>query len=197
MRECIVATGNEGKLVEIRDILAGLPLSLSALSSRWNPVPDIPETGSTFLENARQKAAWVFDKTGIWTLADDSGLEVDALDGAPGVLSARYAGPHGNSAANNARLLKELDGLPLERRTARFKCVVVLMTSKDAFYAAEGVCEGRIIFSPRGTGGFGYDPLFEPVGYERSFAEIPASEKHAISHRGRALAQLRSYLDQL
>jgi XTP/dITP diphosphohydrolase len=197
MRDLIVATGNSGKLREIREILHDLPYALSSLSDRWNPVPSIPETGDTFLANARQKAAWVFGRTGIWTIADDSGLEVDALGGAPGVKSARYAGKNGDSRANNEKLLQALSSTPDGQRTARFKCVVVLMTSSDAFYSAEGSCRGRIIDTPRGTEGFGYDPLFVPDGFGQTFSELQSSAKHAISHRGKALKQLRRYLDGL
>jgi XTP/dITP diphosphohydrolase len=197
MRDIIVATGNSGKLREIREILHDPPYALSSLADRWNPVPSIPETGDTFLTNALQKAAWVFERTGIWTIADDSGLEIDALGGAPGVKSARYAGQNGDSRANNEKLLRELSLKPDGQRTARFKCVVVLMTSSDAFYSAEGACCGRIITTPRGTGGFGYDPLFVPDGFDRTFAELPSVDKHAISHRGKALEQLRRYLDGL
>jgi XTP/dITP diphosphohydrolase len=197
MRDIIVATGNSGKLREIREILHDLPYALSSLADRWNPVPSIPETGDTFLANARQKAAWVFDRTGIWTIADDSGLEVDALGGAPGVKSARYAGKNGDVRANNEKLLQEVSSTPEGQRTACFKCVIVLMTSSNAFYSAEGVCRGRIIDSPRGTEGFGYDPLFIPDGFDRTFAELPSVDKHAISHRGKALEQLKRYLHGL
>ncbi|MBN1131001.1 MAG: RdgB/HAM1 family non-canonical purine NTP pyrophosphatase [Chitinispirillaceae bacterium] len=197
MNRIIVATGNQGKLGEIREILHGLPFSLTSLADHWDPVPVIPETGDTFLENARQKAAWVFERMGTWTLADDSGLEVDVLGGAPGVKSARYAGLDGNSAKNNRKLLRELDGVDFPLRTARFKCLVVLMTAADAYYSAEGVCEGRIIHIPRGNGGFGYDPLFVPEGFDRTFAEIGPLEKNAISHRGKALERLRRYLHEL
>jgi XTP/dITP diphosphohydrolase len=197
MRDIIIATGNSGKLREIREILHDLPYALSSLTDRWNPVPSIPETGDTFLANARQKAAWVFDRTGIWTIADDSGLEVDALGGAPGVKSARYAGKNGDNRANNEKLLHELSLTPAGQRTARFKCVVVLMTSSDAFYSAEGSCCGRIVGTPRGAEGFGYDPLFVPDGFDQTFAELPSVDKHAISHRGKALKQLRRYLDGL
>ena len=197
MRGIIVATGNQGKLREIKEILHDLPYSLTSLRDHWDPMPEIPETGDTFLENARQKAAWVFERRGLWALADDSGLEVDALDGAPGVKSARYAGPGGNSSENNRKLLEELKGVPLPDRTARFKCVIVLMTASDAYYSAEGVCEGRLITMPAGSDGFGYDPLFVPDGFSKTFAELGPLEKNAISHRGKALAKVRRYLHGL
>jgi XTP/dITP diphosphohydrolase len=197
MRDIIVATGNSGKLREIREILHDLPYILLSLADRWNPIPSIPETGDTFLANARQKAAWVFERTGNWTIADDSGLEGEALGGAPGVKSARYAGKNGDSQANNEKLLKALSSTPAVRRTAQFRCVVVLMTSFDTFYNAEGVCRGRIINKARGTKGFGYDPLFIPDGFDQTFAELPSRDKHAISHRGQALERLRRYLNGL
>ncbi|MBN2036416.1 MAG: RdgB/HAM1 family non-canonical purine NTP pyrophosphatase [Chitinispirillaceae bacterium] len=195
MARIIVASGNSGKLREIAEILRDLPYELSSLRDHFTPLPAIPETGTTFLENALQKATWVFERTGIWALADDSGLEVDALDGAPGVHSARYAGPGADAAANNRKLLTQLERVPLSGRTARFTCVVVLVSSSNAYYHATGVCEGRIIEAPRGVQGFGYDPLFVPDGYDRTFAELPADEKHHISHRGKALAQLRRFLN--
>lgn len=199
MRSIIVATGNAGKLREIRELLAGLPLDLSSLADHWNPVPQIPETSATFLGNALIKAEWVFNRKqgAVWALADDSGLEVDALHGAPGVTSARFAGERADTMANNKKLLALLDGVRPELRTARFRCVVVLKTASDAYYKAEGVCEGRIIEKPCGSGGFGYDPLFVPEGHACTFAELPAEEKHAISHRGKAFELVRRYLHGL
>jgi XTP/dITP diphosphohydrolase len=203
MQEIIVATANRGKLREIREILRHLPVTLSSLADYGDPVPAIPETGNTFLENALQKAEWVFGhgnmgQKGRWVLADDSGLEVDALGGQPGVRSARFAGYAADTAANNKKLLELLAGVPLGRRTARFKCAAVLMTSARSYFAAEGVCEGAIAFSGSGAGGFGYDPLFVPENFSRTFAEIEPAEKHAISHRGRALKKVEKYChDQL
>jgi XTP/dITP diphosphohydrolase len=197
MRQIIVASGNAGKFREIREILHDLPLQLTSLADHWSPVPDIPETGDTFLENARQKAAWVFARRGVWTLADDSGLEVDALGGEPGVKSARYAGAGAGSEANNRKLLAALKEVPPERRTARFRCVIVLMTAADSYFTAQGVCEGRIIGAPRGDHGFGYDPLFVADGFDRTFAELEAAEKNPVSHRGGALQVLRRHLDGL
>lgn len=197
MVEIIVATGNRGKLREIRELLHGLPVTLSSLADYWNPVPSIPETGSSFLENAKQKALWVFGKKNSWVLSDDSGLEVDALDGQPGVRSARFAGENGDTAANNRKLLEMLADVPPERRTARFKCVAVLMTSDTSCFSAEGVCEGSITFAPHGVEGFGYDPLFVPDGFTRTFAELAPEEKHAISHRGKALEKVKKYCYEL
>lgn len=198
MREIIVATSNAGKLREFRELLDGLALTLSSLADRFHPVPHIPETGKTFLENALLKARWVHEKTRLWVLADDSGLEVDALGGAPGISSARFAGEPSSSDANNRKLLEALSGIESARRTARFKCVIVLVTSAaEKYFSAEGVCEGTIALAPRGVGGFGYDPLFVPSGYNRTFAELDARTKNDISHRGKALKKLRGYCDGL
>jgi XTP/dITP diphosphohydrolase len=192
--EIIVATGNNGKFREIKEIFDGLPCRLLPMREYWNPVPSIEETGSTFYENACIKADWVYQHASVPALADDSGLIVDALGGAPGVRSARYAGLQGDAAANNARLLQELQGVAFELRTARFVCSVVLRIDNAALLHAEGRCEGRIIETPRGSGGFGYDPLFVPDGFDRTFAELTNEEKHHISHRGRALKALKERL---
>jgi XTP/dITP diphosphohydrolase len=191
MEQIILATGNKGKLREFADMLADFPVKLSALSDHFNPVPDIPETGSTFEENSRIKALWVFNKTGGWVLADDSGIEVDCLAGAPGVFSARYAGQGAGDAANLNKLLAAMEGIQEEKRTARFKCVITLVTGPDIVQVARGVCEGRIAFAPRGEGGFGYDPAFVPNGFHSTFGELDPRIKHAISHRGKALLNLR------
>jgi XTP/dITP diphosphohydrolase len=198
MREILVATANKGKLREIGEILRMLPVKLSSLADYWDPVPTIPETGTTFHENALQKAVWVSRYMNMrrkvpWILADDSGLEVDALNGLPGVRSARFAGDAVDTAANNKKLLELLAKVPSGRRAARFRCAAVLMTSLRDYFEAEGVCEGTIAFSESGTGGFGYDPLFVPEGFSKTFAELEPAEKHAISHRGRALEKVRNY----
>lgn len=195
-KKIIAATGNSGKMKEIRELLTGLPIELSSLKDHWQPLPEIPETGATFLENARIKADWVFERTGLWALADDSGLEVDALDGAPGVRSARYAGETCDNAANNRKLLRELEACEEKFRTARFRCVIVLKTAPDDYLTTEGICEGRIGFTPEGDRGFGYDPLFIPQGFNRTFAQLDSSEKHEISHRGKALKKLTEILNE-
>jgi XTP/dITP diphosphohydrolase len=198
MNGILVATANRGKLREISDMLAALPVRITSLADHWDPVPAIPETGATFRENARGKARWVFEHgtaaaEGLWVLADDSGLEVDALDGLPGVRSARFAVEAVDTAANNRKLLECMAGVPAGRRTARFRCSVALMTSADDYFEAEGVCQGTIAFAESGTGGFGYDPLFVPEGCSVTFAELEPAAKHALSHRGRALAKVREY----
>lgn len=178
-----VATHNQHKLSEIGNILQG-----------WEIVADDPdgveETASDFVGNALIKVRAIAAKhRGEWCMADDSGLEVKALGGAPGVRSARYAGEPSNTPANNALLLKNLSGV--EDRTANFTCAIALVDPEGKEHTLEGKCFGKIALSPSGAQGFGYDPLFVPDGYDKSFAELTADEKNAISHRGRALAQLK------
>jgi XTP/dITP diphosphohydrolase len=185
----VLATRNRHKLEELRTLfdLPGLELS-SALDHP--EIPDVEEDGKTFEENAIKKAITLARATRCWALADDSGLEVDALDGAPGVHSARYAGEPVSYPANNARLLRELHGVT--DRRARFRCVVALASPSGRARTVDGRCEGRIIHETRGAQGFGYDPLFVPEGFEKTFAEMESSAKHAISHRGRALQKARA-----
>jgi XTP/dITP diphosphohydrolase len=197
VKKIIVATSNKGKLVEIREILQDIPVELFSLEDYWNPIPEIAETGNTFLENAKIKADWVFEKSKIWSLSDDSGLEVDALGGEPGVRSARYAGDCSSTTENNRKLLNNLLQVPSHLRTARFRCVVVLKIGPEKYITAGGVCEGKIGFEICGDGGFGYDPLFIPDGYEKTFAQLESKEKHTLSHRGKALAALREQLHAL
>ena len=182
----VIATRNKHKLQELRALLAGWPVELrSALD--FPGVPEVAEDGDTFEANAIKKAAALAQAAGLWTLADDSGLEVDALGGEPGVRSARYAGEPSDDAANNRKLLAELDGV--SNRRARFRCVVALASPSGAAQTAEGRCEGHLLLSPRGGGGFGYDPLFVPDGYDLTFAELDPAIKNRISHRARALTQ--------
>ncbi|MDR3013588.1 MAG: RdgB/HAM1 family non-canonical purine NTP pyrophosphatase [Chitinispirillales bacterium] len=195
MKEIIIATGNLGKVVEFREMLSGLNIALTSLADHFNPLPNIVEDGSTFYENAKIKADWVYEHTGgIWSLADDSGLEVDALNGAPGVISAVYSGDGATAASNNEKLLNELRGVPDDKRTARFKCVLVLKTGADTYLTAEGTCEGRIINETVGDKGFGYDPLFIPDSFTQTFAQISSEDKNRISHRGVAIKKLYTEL---
>jgi XTP/dITP diphosphohydrolase len=190
-----VATGNQGKLKEIRAYLQDIPVEVRALSD-FPKVEEPEETEATFEGNARLKARYYAKKLGTWVLADDSGLEVDALGGAPGVMSARYAGKQGDDEANNAKLLRELAELPEEKRTARFRCALCI--TGDGLPGGEqvffGVIEGRILLERRGEGGFGYDPLFFHPDIGQTTAEIPLAEKNKLSHRGKALRQLTEYL---
>jgi XTP/dITP diphosphohydrolase len=190
----VLATGNQGKLAELRQLLEGT--GIQVLPQSDFDVPDAEETGLSFIENAILKARHAAAHTGLPAIADDSGIEVDALDGAPGIYSARYAGRHGDSRANNDKLLAALAGLPEGERGARFYCVMVFLRHAEdpTPIIAEGSWEGRILEAPRGEGGFGYDPLFFDPTLERSAAELDPTEKNRISHRARALAQLRARL---
>jgi XTP/dITP diphosphohydrolase len=187
----LIGSNNPGKVQEIREILAGgdFPARILTPSEARGFPTEIAETGATLEENAYLKAHAIFSQTLRACVADDTGLEVDALGGAPGVRSARYAGERASDAENRAKLLEALRGVPEEERGAQFRTVVCYM---DAFRTAfaEGVARGRIAESERGTGGFGYDALFIPEGETRTFAEMSADEKHHLSHRGRSLAAL-------
>jgi XTP/dITP diphosphohydrolase len=180
----VIGTRNIHKLREIRQILAVPNLALlSALD--FPDIPEVIEDGDSFEANAIKKATALSLATGLWALADDSGLEVEALNGAPGVYSARFAGEPVSYEANNRKLLKLLE--KETNRRARFRCVIALSGPTGKAQTVEGVCSGSIIRECRGAGGFGYDPLFVPDGYSQTFAELPAEQKNAISHRGRAL----------
>lgn len=194
--ELLVATNNAGKMRELTGLLARLPIRLRQLSE-FPQIKEVEETGETFVDNALLKARLYGQQAGLWTLADDSGLEVDALNGAPGVLSARYAGRNATDEERNARLLAELGRTNDGRRTARFICAIALYD--PATGGAEifnGTCEGNILEHPRGDNGFGYDPLFVPDGYAQTFGELSEAVKQRISHRARALAAVRVYLDE-
>ncbi|WP_426285728.1 RdgB/HAM1 family non-canonical purine NTP pyrophosphatase [Luteibacter sp. E-22] len=193
----VLASGNAGKVIELEQLLAGSDVELVAQTSLG--VDDADETGLTFVENALIKARHAARATGLPALADDSGICVDALNGAPGLYAARYAGTHGDSAANNAKLLRELGGVPPERRSAYFIAVLVLLRHADdpAPLIAEGRWHGRILEAPRGEGGFGYDPLFLPDGHDVSAAELEPARKNRLSHRGQALALLKARFAEL
>lgn len=184
----LIASRNPDKIAEIADVLKMPALELTWLTA-GDGLPEVEEDGDTFQVNAIKKAVTIALAARLWTLADDSGLEVDALGGVPGVRSARYAGRQGDYAANNARLLRELAGI--ENRSARFRCVIALASPSGRAQIVEGVCEGRILEQERGSGGFGYDPLFVPNGYDRTFAEMDSAVKNSISHRARALCRAR------
>lgn len=192
----VLASGNPGKLAELRALL-GERITLHAQSEFG--VTDAEETGLSFVENAILKARHAARASGLPTLADDSGLCVDALRGAPGLYSARYAGHHGDSAANIDKLLRELDGVPDAERSARFVCVLALLRhAEDPLpLIAQGIWEGRILRAPQGSGGFGYDPVFFSPAHGCSAAELPSDVKNRDSHRGLALAQLRAQLTLL
>jgi XTP/dITP diphosphohydrolase len=190
----VLASSNQGKLAELRDLFSDTDVHLHVQSEFG--VEDAEETGLTFVENAILKARHAARATGLPALGDDSGLCVDALNGAPGLYSARYSGVHGNAAANIAKLLDALHDVPEAQRTARFVCVLALLRHADdpQPLIAEGVWEGRILLAPRGDGGFGYDPVFFDAERGMGAAELEASLKNRISHRGRALAVLKQTL---
>lgn len=189
----VLATRNRGKVRELGELVS--PFGYEVVSLDHYPgVPEIIEDGTTFKENAVKKATTVARLTGQLALADDSGLEVDYLGGAPGVYSARFAGEGHDDRANNEKLLRLLEGVPPEKRTARFRCVVAVATPQGQVFTAEGSCEGIIAGEPRGEGGFGYDPLFYLPGYGKTFAQLDPAEKNRISHRARALALAREIL---
>jgi XTP/dITP diphosphohydrolase len=191
----VLATLNAGKVREMAALLADLPFDVRALTDV--PGASLPaESGRTYAENALLKARAAVRLTGALALADDSGLEVDALGGAPGVHSARYGGPGLDDAGRCAHLLDALDGVPEPARTARFRCVIALVDPAGAERLVEGVAEGRILTAPRGRAGFGYDPLFYYPPLGRSFAELTDAEKAQVSHRGRALAAARRVLSE-
>lgn len=193
----VLASANPDKAAEIRSILAGAMGDLD-LSPRPDTIPDVDETGVTLLENARLKAAAIAAATGEAAVADDTGLLVDALDGAPGVRSARFAGEAATYADNVAKLLGELAGVPAARRTARFETVALVRWPDGREVASTGAVEGVIAAEPRGDGGFGYDPVFVPAeGDGRTFAELTPDEKHGLSHRGRAFRALAAELAKL
>ena len=195
-KELVVATNNAGKVRELSELLSGFPLRLRLLGE-FGGVTEAEETGATFAENATIKALHYSARTGLLTLSDDSGLVVDALGGAPGVHSARYAGREATYAERMARLLAELDAAGGAARRARFVCVIAVSDpAAGTLHTFEGACEGSIARAPRGEGGFGYDPLFIPEDYDRTFGELPAEVKHTLSHRARALALAARHLRQ-
>jgi XTP/dITP diphosphohydrolase len=187
----LVSTRNAHKLVEIRQILGP---SFQLLDLSFVPaLGEVEETGVTFNENAALKALTASSHFDGWVLADDSGLEVDALGGAPGVHSARFSGEGATDVSNRALLLEKLAAVPAEQRSARFRCVIAVARGGEVLAYFSGVVEGAIIAKERGAGGFGYDPLFIPEGFGETFAELGGETKNRLSHRGRALAALKSW----
>jgi XTP/dITP diphosphohydrolase len=190
----LLGTRNEGKVREIQSILGDVQWRIRSLQE-FAEVATPAETGGTYAANAILKAHFYAQETGLTALADDSGLEVEALGGAPGVLSARYAGEGASDADRRQLLLSQLADVSQADRTARFVAVVAIATPDgNVLNVSEGTCSGRIIFEPRGTGGFGYDPLFVPNGFDQTFAELADSIKNHISHRARALLKTREFL---
>lgn len=197
MTKLLVATSNPGKVTELAGLLKDLPCQVIGLSDLPQPLSIAPETGATFSENALMKAEHYHARTGLLTLADDSGLEVDALGGAPGIYSARYAGEAASDAERVVKLLEEMKDVPDAERTARFVCsiaVIGMLGGEQLRRTFEGRCEGLIARVPHGSSGFGYDPIFIDVELGRTFAELIQEEKAARSHRGRAMAAARNFL---
>lgn len=200
MLEIVLATANPGKIAEIVEIMEGLPVRFIT-RDQMPPWPEIVESGDTYLENALIKARVLVGFSGKPAIADDSGIEIDALEGDPGVRSARFAGPEASDEDNNHRMADLLAGVPAEKRTARYRCVAVLVLPDGTVLDAEGTCEGRIALAPEGDNGFGYDPWFipaeQPEGQNLTFGRLPLDFKHAISHRGKALRALAEKVESL
>ena len=189
-----IASRNPGKIREIRSICSDWPVEWITADEHEDPWPGVEETGQTYLENALLKARAVAGSLGVPAVADDSGIEVDALGGAPGPRSARYAGEEATDEENLRMLIRAVAGVPAEGRTARYRCVSVVAWPDGREVSAEGTCEGTLVSKPRGTGGFGYDPVFVPAGWDKTMAELRPDEKDRISHRGRAFRALRELL---
>lgn len=196
MKHLVVATRNRGKIMEINALLTGLVDRISTAAD-YPEFPETVEDGATFAENALKKAREAASFTGLPALADDSGLVVDALNGSPGVFSARYAGEGAGDAANNARLLEECRDIPDSDRQAAFVCVLAYVTPEGVEKLFTGRVAGRILSAARGEGGFGYDPLFLVDGFGRSMSELELAEKNAISHRAQAFKKFRDYLETI
>ena len=197
MKKIIIASNNNHKIKEIKEILSQFPFEVLSLKEAHINI-DVEETGSTFMDNAEIKASEIYEIADRnMVLADDSGLAVESLDGAPGVFSARFAGVHGNVKANNEKLLYLLDGAKEEKRKAKFICAMVLIINEDEMIKVQGEVDGIITSEFRGEEGFGYDPLFFVKQYNKTFAQMSNEEKNAISHRGRALDKLKSELEKL
>lgn len=189
MEKFIIATTNLGKVVEIKKLLQGFPIEICSLAD-FPEIGDIEENGNSFLENAHIKAEAIYKMTGCMCLADDSGLEVDYLDGAPGIYSARYAGEEKNDSANNAKLLQAMEGVADDDRGAQFHCAIVAINANGKIFEAEGIVRGTIGYECIGENGFGYDCLFYPEGKDYTMAEMALEEKNKISHRALALEKL-------
>lgn len=189
----LLATRNQHKQRELTEMLAPLGIEVKSLMD-FPECPEVEEDGQTFTANAIKKACSTAQYSGLTSLADDSGLEVKALGGQPGIYSARFAGEPGDDAANNRKLLELMQDVPADSRQARFVCEIAICHPDGEVRTVRGVCNGMIALEPKGTEGFGYDPLFLPEGCERSFAQLSAPEKNLISHRGRALQELQKLL---
>lgn len=198
MTRLVLSSRNKGKLVELQRMLATIAPHIKPVSvSDFPEIEDVEETGATFEENALLKAETIAMKTGLAAIADDSGLCIDALNGAPGVLSARWSGEHGNDRANLEKVLKEMEDVQPDRRQGKFVSVVALALPDGRTEICRGEIHGVIRYSPVGNGGFGYDPIFQPDGYDVTMAELSADEKDRISHRGRAMREIAPVIAEL
>lgn len=193
----LVATQNEKKRAEIKEILTDMPGILLRGPDDFPFLPEVEEDGNTYQENAIKKATILAKACNTWAMADDSGLEIDALNGRPGIYSCRYAGPNATDEKNIEKVLSELKGVPKERRTARFICSIALAGPHGLFFIVEGRCEGFITEEPRGKGGFGYDPIFFVPDYHQTLAELMPSIKNRMSHRANALRQFKERIQPL
>ena len=192
--EVVVGTRNSGKVAELRGLLRGAPVRLVGLAE-FGDLPEVEETGVTFAENAEIKATAFARLTGHWAVADDSGLEVRALGGEPGVRSARYAGEAASDAENTAKLLSKMENFPEDQRAACFVCeMAVARPSGEIVFTSRGECEGRLTRKPIGINGFGYDPIFVPTGFDHTFGELPEAIKSGISHRAAATEKIVEFL---
>lgn len=196
-RKLVLSTNNKHKVEEIKNILKDFPIEVLSKKDVGMADFDVEEDGDTLEKNSIKKAKALAEKVDYMVMADDSGLFVDALDGAPGVYSSRYAGEEGNDEKNNIKLLKELKGVSLENRSASFFSVIAIVTEEKEVFTVKGQCKGHIIFEPKGDNGFGYDPLFVPLGYDKTFAELGNDIKNNISHRARALEGIQDLLSKL
>lgn len=194
MEQLIIASQNEGKIKEFRTLFQSLNIEVLSLNDVFTSIPEVVEDGDTFEANARKKAETILELVHRPVIADDSGLVIDALEGRPGVYSARYAGEPSDDRRNYEKVLKEMEGIPQEKRSARFVAVLALARPNEKTEFFHGTCEGSIAFEATGSHGFGYDPIFLPQGESRTMAELSEEEKHAISHRGMALRKLHQFL---
>ena len=196
MIDLVIGTKNSNKVSEIKKILDGLPLRvLSLKDGKWD-VPDVVEDGETFSDNAIKKVKAIYDITNTLTMADDSGIMVDVLDGKPGVYSARFSGETATDKENNDKLMKLMKDVPLDKRGAQFVCLIAIIGKDNNIKTVEGICRGKIAFTEKGDSGFGYDPLFIPDGYNETFAELGMEIKNKISHRSRALNKLKEVIGE-
>lgn len=197
MIDIVIATRNKNKIKEIKALLGEMPLNILSLDDGNWQIPDIVEDGKAFKENAIKKARTIAEITGKVTMADDSGLMVDALNGQPGIYSARFAGENATDRENNLKLLQLMNAVPSDRRGAQFVSAIAVASPQGRVDVVEGLCRGDIGFTEEGGGGFGYDPIFIPTGYNKTFAELSISVKNKISHRGRALEKAKLVIERI